>query len=182
MRLILSVLVAAVIRLEAQSPITTTDADVIIEALRVTAVQDIARRAKPPAPEAALAVVNQSVAVCGATSPKTFCLDSVLRTLDVLRQRGNWPMASLVTALRERNKASASLAHLQLATGSVVPRAERGGARRSVAQVSLPAIEGDDALIVVAAQYAGTQIWAVQLRRSAGAWKAVRVEHLMSGG
>lgn len=179
-----ALVMAIVTQSSAQGSITPADAAIINEALRATALQEIARLAKPSAPPAALALANQSVASCDAMPPKTFCLDSVFKTLDVTRQRGGWPVASLLAALRERNTASASLADVQLTTGSLVARGQRGsmGAGRSVAQVSLPAIDGDTALIVVLAQFAGSQVWAVQLRRSGDAWQALRVEHLMSGG
>lgn len=168
----------------AQSGVAPADAAIINEALRATALQEIARLAKPPASPAALALVNQTVASCDAMPPKTFCLDSAFKTLDVIRQRGGWPTASLLAALQTRNKTSLSLADLQLATGSLVARGERAGMRdgRSVAQVSLPAIEGDAALIIVVAQFAGSQAWAVQLGRAGSSWKATRVEHLLSGG
>jgi hypothetical protein len=178
-------IVAAVVgQAPTQSPMTPTDSAIINEALRATAMQEIARFDKAPYPPAALYLVKQSVASCGVTPPKTFCLDSAFKTLDVVRQRGGWPAAPLVAELQERNKTSVSLAHLQLATGTLVDRGERASMRdgRSVAQVSLPAIEGDAALIIVVAQFAGSQAWAVQLGRAGGTWRATRVGHLLSGG
>lgn len=168
----------------AQATVTPADGDIINEALRVTALQEIARFAKPPAPSATLGLVNQSVASCDAMPPKNFCLDGAFKTLDVIRQRGGWPMASLLAALRARNKMSASLAHLPLNTGMFVDRGERGSMPngRSVAQVSLPAIDGDVALIIVVAQFAGSQSWAVELTRRDRRWRAIRTDHLISGG
>jgi hypothetical protein len=183
--MVLPVVVSAVMVAPlAQRSVTPTDGEIIGETLRVTALQEIARLSKPSAPAAVLTLVNQSVAVCDVMPPNTFCLDYSLKTLDVLRQRGGWPAASLVAALRERNKASESLAHLQLEVGSFVPRGERGSQRanRSVAQVCLPVIEGDVALIVVIASFAGSQVWAVELNRRDGRWRAIRTEHLVSGG
>jgi hypothetical protein len=185
MRLILAVLVAAVLGEQlAQSPVTTTDGDIINEALRVTALQELTRFTKPALPSPMLAVVNQSIAICDAMPPRNVCLDSALKTLEVVRQRSGWPTASLLDRLRERNTTSASLAHLQLAAGIFVARGERSSALhgRMVAQVSLAAIEGDAALIIVAVQFAGSQISAVELVRRDRRWTAIRTEHLISGG
>ena len=150
------------------------DASVIDAALRATVVPKIEALAQQAAPK--LLVADLSLAVCDGT-PRTFCLDSALKTLSVVIARNQpspWS-AELSDAVKSRNARRQSIAHLKLSAATIVSAETTSSARegRAVVRASLPGYFSDRAVVIVELSYGASTIWAVLLQRNGDAWRVL---------
>jgi len=157
-----------------ETTLSAIDAAAIEAALRATAVPKIEALAKQAAPTLLLA--DLSLAVCDGT-PKTFCLDSALKTLSVVIARNPpslWS-AELADAVKSRNAARHSIAGPQLSAATMVSAETTSSTRegRAVVRASLPGYVSDRAVVIVQLSYGASTIWAVLLQRNGDAWRVL---------
>ena len=154
--------------------LSTVDAGAIDAALRATAVPKIEGLAKQAAPK--LLVADMSLGVCDGT-PKTFCLDSALKTLRVVIARNSSSLwsAELADAVKSRNPGRQSIARLQLSEATIVSAETTSSTRegRAVVRASLPGYVSDCAVVIVQLSYGASTIWAVLLQRNGDAWRVL---------
>ena len=154
--------------------ISTLDAAAIDAAVKATAVPKIGGPANLAFPK--LLVADVSLAVCDGT-PKTFCLDSALKTLSIVIERsspGSWS-ADLADALRSRNAGRQSIASLHLSAATLAPADTTSSIfeGRAVVRASLPGYVADRAVVILQLSYGASTIWAVLLQRNGDAWRVL---------
>jgi len=154
--------------------VSTMDASAIDAALKATAAPKTAALAKQAPPK--LLVADMSLAICDGT-PKTFCLDSALKTLSVVIARSSpspWS-AELADAVKSRNAGKQSLARLRLSAATIVPPETTSSVKegRALVRVSLPGYVADRAVVILQLSYGASTIWAVLLQRNGETWRVV---------
>jgi hypothetical protein len=157
-----------------ETTLSAMDAAAIDAALRATAVPKIQAPARQAAPK--LLVADMSLSVCDRT-PKTFCLDSALKTLSVVIARNPpslWS-AELTDAVKSRNAGRQSIARLKLSAATIVSAETTSTTRegRAVVRASLPGYASDRAVVILQLSYGASTIWAVLLQRNGDAWRVL---------